>query len=80
MLTFTLAKGSTQALFIVVTGGYARNIERKRGVKKRTLTNKLMKWTPLPYTETSVSSREVIYGKAKSDRNRPGKVGDSDSR
>ncbi len=35
-------KASPQALFIVVTGSYARNIERKRSVKTRTLTNKLL--------------------------------------
>ena len=35
-------KASPQALFIVVTGGYARNIERKRSVKTRTLTKKLL--------------------------------------
>ncbi len=45
----------------------------------RTYSNKLMEWTPLPYTENSVSSREVVYGTASSDRNRPGKIGDSDS-
>ncbi|MEL7399935.1 MAG: alcohol dehydrogenase catalytic domain-containing protein [Pseudomonadota bacterium] len=50
-------------------------------LQRLTISNqdKLMKWTPLPYTETSVFSREVVYGTAKSDRNRPGKVGDSDS-
>lgn len=35
-------KTSPQALSIVITGGYAQNIERKRGIKTRTLTNKLL--------------------------------------
>ena len=52
-------KASPQALFIVVTGGYARTIERKRSVKTRTLTNKLLgvkvkelnKWADRIYSE-----------------------------
>jgi hypothetical protein len=35
-------KASPQALFIVVTGGYARIIKKESGVQMSTLTNKLL--------------------------------------